>query len=471
MRRDLKSMSAKTILRPYQERALLETFNQLAVDRRVLLVAPTGAGKTVIAATLIQRAPRLHHVLWLAHRTELIGQAREHLTRLGLRCGVRCGKYIEQHPDHVDEEATHQIGSVQTIHRQGPLAVVPDLIVFDEAHHSMADSYQDIAKLAPDALMLGLTATPCRMDGRGLGNFYRSMRVVVTSSELYSEGYLRSPLTYIEDEDQIVESLRGAKTAAGDFTRASMSRAVDRVDLIGNVVRQALRLAPIVPKVVFAATIAHSRRIAERFRNEGVAAEHLDAHTPTAERARVIEALGTGKLEVVTNVDLFCEGWDLPGLGAVSLARPTKSFARLVQMIGRVQRPEGPTAKIVLDHGANCTRLQHFPGEDVAWTLEQGAPPRPAAETEVWVKACVACRLVIEWSCGECPQCGAKQPATRAPREILREREADLIKLERARFEKQREALRARAQKVARTRGLDDNWVERVVAGELPRPP
>lgn len=457
------------ILRPYQERAISEIYEQLVADRRVLVVAPTGSGKTVIAAALIQRTPRWSHVLWLAHRTELIGQAREHLIHLGLRCGVRCAKYVEHHPDHVDAEARYQIGSVQTIHRRGSLSATPDLIVFDEAHHSMADSYQDIAKLAPDALMLGLTATPCRMDGRGLGNFYHSMRVVVTSSELYAEGHLRAPLTYVEDEDQVVENLKGAKISAGDFTRASMSRAVDRVDLIGNVVRQALRLAPNVPKVVFAATVPHSRRIAERFRDEGVAAEHLDALSPAVERARVIDALGAGKIEVVTNVDLFCEGWDLPGLGAVSLARPTRSFARLVQMIGRVQRPEGPTVKIVLDHGANCTRLQHFPGEDIAWALEQGAPSRPDAKVEVWVKACVACHLIIEWSCGACPQCGAEQPVTRAPREILREREADLIQLEHERLEKKREALRARARKVARTRGLDAAWVERVVDGELPR--
>ncbi len=463
-------MPTRITLRPYQERAISEIFAQLVTDHRVLMVAPTGSGKTVIAATLIQRTPRWRHVLWLAHRTELIGQAREHLMHLGLRCGARCAKYVEQHPDHVDETAPYQIGSVQTIHRRGSLAVAPDLIVFDEAHRSMANSYQDIAKLAPDAWMLGLTATPCRMDGKGLGNFYRSMRVVVTPSELYAEGYLRAPLTYVEDEDQVVENLKGAKIAAGDFTPASMSRAVDRVGLIGNVVHQALRLAPNVPKVVFAATVAHSRRIAERFRDEGIAAEHLDARTHAIERARVINALGTGRLEVVTNVDLFPEGWDLPGLGAVSLARPTRSFARLVQMIGRVQRPEGPSVKIVLDHGANCTRLQHFPGEDIAWTLEQGAPPRSTAEAEVWVKTCVACHLVLEWSCGLCLQCGAEQPLTRAPREILREREENLVKLEQARFKKQRADLRARAQEVAQTRGFADTWVERVVNGELPRP-
>jgi DNA repair protein RadD len=472
-------MSKKATLhpRPYQERAIHEIGARLVVERRVLMVAPTGSGKTLIAATLIQRTPRWKHVLWLAHRTELVGQAREHLMHLGLRCGVLCAKYVEQHPDHVDATARHQVGSVQTILRRGALTPRPDLIVFDEAHRSMADSYQDVVKLAPDALVLGLTATPCRLDGKGLGNFYKGMHVVVNPSELYAAGYLRAPLTYVEDEDQVVSRLKGAAINDGEFTRAAMTRAVDHADLIGNVVQQAIRLAPSVPKVVFAATVPHSQRIAARFRTAGVTAAHLDGTTPAIERARVIEALGAGKIEVVTSVDLFCEGWDLPGLGAVSLARPTQSFSRLVQMIGRVQRPEGPTAKIVLDHGANCTRHQHFPGEDIAWTLEQGRAVRIAAEAALWVKACIACQLIIEWSCTTCPQCGSAQPSTKAPREIPQEREIDLIALERSRLEqrerldKQRAILRERAQKIAQARSLDDAWVERVVDGELPEVP
>src|SRR3982751_5876023 len=159
------SMSAGITLRPYQERAIRAIADRLVVDRRVLMVGPTGSGKTAIAAALIQRSPRWHRVLWLAHRTELIEQALLNLKPLGLSCGVCCAKYAKRHPDHVDEAAPCQIGSVQTIHRRGRLKNAPDLVVIDEAHRSMEDSYMAIARLLPDSLVLGLTATPFRLDG------------------------------------------------------------------------------------------------------------------------------------------------------------------------------------------------------------------------------------------------------------------------------------------------------------------
>lgn len=417
----------------------------------------------MIASSIV--AQERLRTLWLAHRMELIAQARSRLSSSGVRCGVCCAKYEALHPDHIDREAPCQVGSVQTIYRRG-LPPNIDLIVFDEAHRSMADTYQAIAASAPNAKILGLTATPCRKDGRGLGDFYRTMQLVAAPSALYAEGYLREPVTYVEDEHQITEGLRGATIAAGDFTAESLRKAVDKPELIGNVVRQALRIAPGVPKIVFAATVAHSRRIAERFLAVGVKAAHLDADTSVEERARVIEALTNGEIEVVTNVDLFFEGWDLPALGAVSLARPTRSFGRLVQMIGRVQRPGGSDRKIVLDHGANCTRLQHFPGEDVTWALTQGAPRNEGPEERV--KVCFACHLVIGWKCAECPQCGTAQPSTRSRREILQEDEANLIELQRSRLEQRRAALRIRAEKIAQTRGLNAAWIDRVVDGELP---
>jgi DNA repair protein RadD len=458
------------VLRPYQECAVVALNEALVRDKHVLAVAPTGSGKTVIAATLISRARRWRRVLWLAHRMELIGQARQQLVGLGVPCGVRCAKYEEIHPEHVDANAFCQVGSVQTIVRRKDHHEDVDLIVFDEAHHAMADTYQEIAQALPNAEVLGLTATPCRKDGRGLGDFFVSMNNIVKPSELYADKYLCNPVTYLEDEDMVVKGLRGARLVGGDFAPASMSVAVDKSDLIGNVVRQAIRLVPGVPKVVFAATVQHSKRIAARFYKAGVKAVHLDASHTADERRQVLEALSAGHIEVVTNVDLFLEGWDPPVLGAVILARPTKSLARLIQMIGRVQHGSGFDQKIVLDHGANCTRLQYIPGEDVEWTLKHGAPKRPDTDTEVLVKACVECRIVISWRSPVCPQCGAEQPQMRTRREILKEREADLVRLERERFEKKRDELRTRAKKVAVERGLDDTWVERVIEGEMPRP-
>lgn len=467
----VKFPAMKLDRRSYEEQAVAVLGPQLFTDRRVLAVAPTGSGKTVMGSMLIANVKRWRRVLWLAHRTELIDQARTRLVNLGVQCGVQCAKYEQLHPEHVDRGAYCQVGSVQTIHRRGSLLDDVDLIVFDEAHRAMADTYQGIATAHPLAEVLGLTATPCRLDGRGLGDFFRVMNVLVKPSQLYGEDYLREPITYIEDEDEVMRGLRGAPTSGGDFTSASMRRAVDKPRLIGNVVRQAQKLAPGVPKVVYAATIEHSKKIASRFRKAGIAAAHLDGDTSAEDRARILDRLRDGTLEVVCNVDVLTEGWDLPALGAVVIARPTKSLSRLMHMIGRVQRAEGPRRKIVIDHGANCTRLQHIPGEDVAWTLEHGEPARPDAEVEPRLKTCIECSAMIRWTSAECPQCGAEQPTAKTRRQILDEQEAELVRLNRARFEKKRNELRKRAEKVAKERGLDMSWVERVVDGEMPRVP
>lgn len=459
--------------RGYEESAVAALGPQLLFDRRVVAVAPAGAGKTVMGSMLLEamsaskgKRKRWRRVLWLAHRTELIAQARAHLVNLGVRCGVLCAKYEALHPEHVDRDAYCQVGSIQTVHRRKTLLDDIDLIVVDEAHRVMADTYQAIARAYPLAEVLGFTATPCRLDGRGLGDFFQAMNILVQPSQLYKEGYLREPVTYIEDEEEVLRGLRGAKTVGGDYTRASMRKAVNKPRLIGNIVQQALRLAPKVPKVVYAATVQHSKRIVARFRKEGIAAAHLDGTTNAEERARLLEALRVGTIEVICNVDVLTEGWDLPTLGAVIIARPTKSLGRLMQMIGRVQRPEGSRRKLVIDHASNCTRLQHIPGEDVAWTLERGEPEQ---SKEPRLKTCVECDALIPWACTECPACGAEVPMTKTSRQILDEQEAELVRLNRRRFEKKRNELRKRAAKIARKRGLDMPWVERVVDGEMPR--
>ena len=451
--------------RPYESKAVRDLRAALPKHKRVIAVAPTGAGKTVIASMLLRAEPRWQRVLWLAHRVELISQARAHLTALGIPCGVRCAKYEDLHPDHVNLSARVQVGSVQTVIRRQLEDV--DLIVIDEAHRAMADTYQRIAKLQPGAEILGLTATPCRLDGRGLGDFFASMLVLAKPSDLYKDGYLAAPVTYAADpvtHELMIKRLRMVKIEHGDFQQAALGRAMSKNTLVGNVVTETMRLAPRVPKIVFASTVNHSKKLTARFKRHGVTAAHLDGKTSAADRTRILADLAAGKIEVVCNVDVLTEGWDLPALGAVIVARPTKSLGRFMHMIGRVQRIGGPKRKLILDHGGNAIRLQHFPGEDMTWSLDHGKPLGDAAPR---VRVCVECSAVLIEACEECPECGAPQP--KSVRRQLREHEAALVELDRKRFETLRAEIRARADKVAHEVNAPPGWADRVVESMVSR--
>lgn len=453
--------------RPYEAKAVRELRIELPAYKHVLAVAPTGAGKTVVATLLIGVEKRWRRVLWLAHRAELIEQARQSLLGLGIPCGVRCAAYEQRHPEHVDQDARVQVGSVQTVIRREVFDV--DLIVIDEAHRAMADTYQRIAKLRPRAEILGLTATPVRMDGRDLGDFFHSMTIIAKPSDLYADNYLAQPITYAappETREILSQELRSVPTVQGDFQAKALGRAVNTRALVGNVVSETQRLAPGVPKVVFASTIEHSRQIVARFAEAGICALHIDGETSPEDRARALQDLACGQLEVISNVDVLSEGWDCPALGAVVIARPTKSLVRFMQMIGRVQRPGITAHKLILDHGGNAERLRHFPGEDVEWVLARGST-KVVGRTHV--RTCIQCHAILSEGVDVCPQCGAAQP--KSERRMLEEREAELVELDRERIERLRADVRQRVTSVAKRVNAPANWIERVVDELVSRAP
>ena len=441
--------------RAYETRAVRELLDTLPSDKRVLAVAPTGSGKTVVASMLVKRGP-WKRVLFVAHTRELIYQAHRKLADNGVRAGiVMAADEVLNGAKNVAPDAPVQVASVQTLAHRG-LSFRPDLIILDEAHRSTADSYQEIVAASPRAVVLGLTATPTRMDGKGLGEFFRSLVSIARPSELYAQGYLAKPRVFAAPESAVAklgERLKSVRAAHGDYMLSDLAKAVDSPVLIGNVVSESLRLAPGVPKVVFAAGREHSRKIAKRFRARGIVAEHLDGETEATERERILAGLASGSIEVVCNVDVLSEGWDLPALGAVILARPTKSLARYLQMCGRVQRPYKNRVPLVLDHGNNAYRHQILPFDDVPWSLDGTHRHKGEPVT----KACVACQEMIAAGRATCPECGAEQPMDPRRRRELEE--------ERARLEEVT-SLRARVEAFAKERGIGMDWVERVVAAE-----
>lgn len=441
--------------RGYELRAIAAIETALSEHRRVVAVGPTGCGKTVVAAMVIKRA-KLSRVLFVAHKHELVDQAHAQLAAQGIKAGVIMAQDERLHgADRVDPSARVQVASVQTIARRGGPDRV-DIIVVDEAHRIMADSYQGIVEAYPHALVLGLTATPERLDGKALCDFFAHMVTIAKPSELYASGHLVRPRVYVAPEKAAIElskRMKGAAIGKGDYTDTALAKIVDSGMLVGEVVSEALRLAPKVPKVVFAGSRKHSEQLCARFRRRGVKAVHLDSHTEPHEREAMLEDLRAGRIEAICNVGVLTEGWDLPALGAVIIARPTRSKTLLFQMAGRVQRPYKGRTAVVIDHGNCCIALGIDPRDDYPWSLEG---KEGSDSGEVPVKSCAECQALIAAGCTTCPECGAVQP--KSDRQVREEIEAKLVELERSR-------LRERVEAMAKKKNAPKGWAEKVMEG------
>lgn len=388
-------------LRPYQSRALDGCRASIARGhKRVLLVAPTGSGKTTIASAIIQGAvAKGRRVLFLAHRKELISQCVTRLAEHDVQAGIIMAG-VQPFPHR-----PVQVASVQTLARR---EVPPsDLVIVDEAHHARAKSYQRALAAAPTAL--GLTATPWRTDGRGLGELFEDVVVAARPRELIDLGFL-CPVTGFSYD---TPDLSGVKTSAGDYEEGGAAQVMSYVG--GNIVERWLAFRP-GRSVLFACTIEHSREMAARFAAAGVVAEHLDGTTPVVERAAILSRLASGATDVVCNVGVLTEGWDLPALRCVILARPTKSRGLFLQLAGRGLRPaDGKDVARIHDHAGNM--LRHGPIDlDHDYSLGKDSSRKEAVPA---TKTCPACFAIFSPGPKQCPVCGAElAPAPGAARQV-----------------------------------------------------
>ncbi|HUT24655.1 MAG TPA: DEAD/DEAH box helicase [Sumerlaeia bacterium] len=385
-------------LRPYQLEAVRAV--RAALNRRPVLVAPTGSGKTIMGVALVQALDV--PTLWLAHRTELIDQAAEHLTRLGLWAG----KIIAGHP--VAPLAKVQVASVQTLVRRSmPPA---GLIVVDECHHAAAGTYGKILDHYQGVPVVGLTATPFRLDGRGLGDVFGEIVVAAYTDELVQAGYLHLPRVFAGR----APDLRGAKVRMGDYAVSDLAARTNTTELTGDIVATWLAKSAGRRTVVFAVNVEHSQAVCEAFQKAGVAAEHLDGKTPKAERAATLGRLRDAETLVVSNCMVLTEGWDMPALETAIIARPTASLNLHLQMIGRImRRSTDKDGAIVLDHAGN----HHVHGlvtRRIAYSLDG----RCVGESDpLGLRRCEACQFLFSPSATECPECGWAPPPVRG-REI-----------------------------------------------------
>jgi superfamily II DNA or RNA helicase len=434
-------------LRPYQQDAIQNLRARLAAGaKRLIIVAPTGSGKTTIAAYIIAKAAEKgSRVLFMAHRRELITQAFNRLKQLGVpedQLGVLMGQDRRNRSG-----APVQVASVDTLrNRAKPLA---DMVFTDEAHRSSAKTYKEIASFYPDAIHLGLTATPFRANGEGLSDAFDDLLVVATPRELIAQGHLVEPRVFTVPKE-LLPDLSSVKTKRGDYDQRALAEAVNSKSLVGNLVEHWQRHAQGVRTVAFAVSVEHSQHIAAQFRQAGVAAEHLDGTTPTEERDATLARLARGETRLVSNVGLFVEGWDLPSVKCAILARPTRSTGLYLQQAGRIMRPWKGQQAIILDHGG-CVLEHGLPQDDRIFSLE--GTKKKGGKSSAPMRACPDCSAELPLGAQVCPMCGA---VLSDKDQVPKEQEGNLVEvgpedLKRIELE--------RLRSIALQRGYKPGWV------------
>jgi superfamily II DNA or RNA helicase len=398
------------VLRDYQDLAIEKVRQAIRAGyRKILVVAPTGSGKTVIAAQIVKlAAEKLRRSMFLAHRRELIYQCADKLMKFGVDHGILMAGEFPYGAADV------QVASIQTVCARCITAEkIPlpnsDIVVVDEAHRSLAPTYLTLINHYGQGVVIGLTATPIRGDGKGLGHVYDYMVMCPSISELTALGHLVPAVTFAPT----IPDLTGIPINGGDYDPAALQARLNRRELVGDIVTHFWRLASDRATVVFASGVKHSINLRDEFAKQGVKVAHVDGDTDLRDRKEMVRDLKSGALQVVTNYGVLTEGFDEPRLAACILARATKNLGLYLQMGGRTLRPCEEIGKVdsrIIDHSGNV--YEHgFISDDHDWVLEEGralhssAAERQKEFDEKKPITCVKCMTVYSGQL-PCPHCG-----------------------------------------------------------------
>ena len=340
--------------------ALREAFQKYL---RVCYQLSTGGGKTVVAGYICQELRRNDATaLILVHRKELVEQFVTTLCEVGLAQDVGV-----IHPDYPSTPwAPIQVASVFSLIRR-EITFDPWLVIADEAHHVRAKTWETVLKRWPAARVLGLTATPARLDGKGLGTIFDYLHCGPTTAELVRLGRLVPMQTF---RIPVGFDMKKVRTQMGDYHKKDLANQARDQRIIVNGVAAYRKYTPGKQAIFFGVDIEHSKATAERFRDEGVRAEHVDGDTPSESRKQIMRQFRDGYIKVVCNVDLISEGFDCPTCEVIMDAQHTKSITRYLQKLGRAMRTaDGKREAIHLDL---CGNIIHGFAEDARlWSLDQ----------------------------------------------------------------------------------------------------
>lgn len=461
-------------LRPYQQDVVNEVRKSFAEGYKCpLLVAATGAGKTVMFSYIAKNAAEKNNAIIIAaHRKEIIRQISLSLARFALPHNViaapalvrqiKVAQFKAFGKSFVDPASSTMVGSVQTIvgrfadidvsiaHLSKRISKPAKTIVIqDEGHHVVENTawgrVMDRYGPAVGNVSLIVTASPQRLDGRGLGKGHGGYADTIIEappmSWLIENGFL-SPYRIFTAQHQI--DVSSVKTRMGDYATSDLQEVVDKPQITGDAITHWRKHANGLKTAIFCVSVEHSKHVAAEFNANGIPAAHIDGGTDDTERDKAIIDFANGKILVITNVNILSEGFDLASIAqqdvtidcVVDLA-PTQSLVNALQRWGRALRPAAGKTAVLLDHAGNVMR-HGLPDEDRSWTLEGVKRKKRKAEDEdeedVKVKCCPDCFSIHEPQ-PVCPNCGHVYEIKARKIEHI---EGELKEIEQAQIEKMR---------------------------------
>lgn len=427
-------------LRPHQDKGAEEIRAAFREFRRVLFVGPTAFGKTNLFSYIAMlAAAKGNRIVIIAHRQELILQISETLSKWGVDHGVINPQFTPAYFKPV------QVASVQTL--MSRFEKLPErhrifnLAIQDECHHLVAtNTFGKVYEKLGKPRLLGVTATPERADGKGLGEaaggLFQAMIEVIGPRELIDQGYLSNYRVYAPPS---MIDLSLVKTKMGDYDKQAIAEQVDRPQVVGDAVAHYSRICPGVPAIAFGVSIDHCEHIAAAFRVAGFNFQVIDGTMSAEERKRLIKGLGV-TIQGLVSADLISEGTDIPGVTAAIFLRPTKSLGLYIQQAGRALRTvfadgydlsttEGRLAAIangpkptayIIDHVGNTLR-HGFVDMDREWSLEgrvkKKGKKKDADDAKIELLQCPKCFRVMD-PMPVCGGCGYVFPARQGGREL-----------------------------------------------------
>jgi DNA repair protein RadD len=445
-------------LRNYQIDLISTTRELLAEHRRVLVVLPTGGGKTQTFCSIAQLSThRNNNVLVLAHRVELIEQISYRLQQMQVPHGILA-------PGHPITHAQVQVASIQAAARRlSSMPWSPNLILVDEAHHCAARSWQQILAGYPNAHIIGWTATPQRLDGKGLVDSFDALAEGPSVARLIETGYLSKYRLFAPPTGA---DLTGLAKRGGDYRTEDTTQRMSEPKVLYAAVQNYLKFAAGRRAVAFCTSVRHAELVLDAFRAAGVPSDLIEGTLAPADRANRLEGFRSGQISVLVSVDLISEGFDVPACDCAILLRPTASLALYLQQVGRALRPSDKEA-IILDCAGNSA-LHGLPCDVREWSL-QGIAPKSRTELQsVPIRVCPSC-YGVHRPAPACPFCGHTHVVGREP---PREVQKELVEVDPAAAAREKKAKRSEVGsartleqllEVAKSRGYRPGWAHAVM--------